>query len=104
MDARTEGRHADQEDALKKAVDLVGQLDELLPLRVKERYWLAYAQRIQKKYEDAISCYDWLIGLAPTYDSLKLTDKSSLYYRLRRSYTLWNVFAPCGNCRGGTPE
>ena len=69
IDARTEGRYADQEDALKKVVDLVDGLEEP-HLRVKERYWLADAQRLQDKYKEAISIYEWLIGRVPNSESL----------------------------------
>lgn len=79
-DARREGHYATTERLLEQAVATAERLDDL-PLLVKERAWLADAQRMQGKYMQAIATYTWLIGLATDPDqSRRVANEDSLWY------------------------
>ena len=63
LDAEDEGQYATMEQLLEHAVSVAQRLNDL-PLLIKERYWLAYAQDMQSKDLQAVATYSWLIGLA----------------------------------------
>jgi tetratricopeptide (TPR) repeat protein len=78
IDADDEAQFATTERLLEHAVSIAQKLDDL-PLLIKERLWLAYAQEMQGKYLQALTTYGWLTSLAndPTSSQL-LTDLNTL--------------------------
>ncbi len=80
MDANDEGQYATMERLLEQAVATAQRLDNL-PLLVKEREWLADAQRMQSKDTQALATFTWLIGLASDpARSHQVSDEDSLWY------------------------
>jgi hypothetical protein len=80
MDAHAEGQYATMERLLAQAVHSAERLDDL-PLLVRERFWLATAQRMQGQHVAAMSTYTWLIGLATDpRQSQRVADAESLWY------------------------
>src|SRR5215469_16714919 len=79
-DAHKEGQFATMERLLEHAVSVAQRINDL-PLLIKERYRLAYAQDMQSKDIQALATYSWLIALAtdPTFSQL-LTDSNSLWF------------------------
>ena len=96
-DAHTEGQYATAERLLEQAVATARRLGDL-PLLIKERFWLAVAQRMQGKYVQALATYTWLIGLAsdPAAGG-QVTDEGSLWY-------LANAFMDFVECGLFLPE
>ncbi len=80
MDAKDEGQYATMERLLEQAVATAQRLDDP-PLLVKERSWLAAAQRMQGKGTQALATFTWLIGLATDpARSRQVADEGSLWF------------------------
>jgi tetratricopeptide (TPR) repeat protein len=80
IDAYADGRYGDVENKLNGIIK-PPQLEVLLQ-QVKEYYWLATAQRMQGKYNEAIGTYKKLIELVSNtaYKAILEVDNPSLFY------------------------
>lgn len=79
MDACQEALYATMEQLLIEAVNTAEQLDDL-PLLIEERFWLASAQRMQGRAQEAITTYVWLIGLATDPAAGRDLPEDTLWY------------------------
>jgi tetratricopeptide (TPR) repeat protein len=79
-DCRDELQYAKAEKLSQRAADLAEQINDL-SLMIHNRFWLATAQRMQSKYQEALGTFTWLIEVAYNPDlNRELNDND-----------LWNV-------------
>jgi hypothetical protein len=56
-------QYAKAEKLSQRAADLAEQINDL-SLMIRNRFWLATAQRMQSKYQEALGTFTWLIEVA----------------------------------------
>jgi tetratricopeptide (TPR) repeat protein len=78
-DCVEELQYAKAEKLSQRAADLSEQIDDL-SLTIENRYWLATAQRMQKKRQAALSTSTWLIEVAYSSELSQELSENDLFY------------------------
>jgi tetratricopeptide (TPR) repeat protein len=78
-DCQDELQYAKAEKLSQRAADLAEQINDL-SLMIRNRFWLAAAQRMQGKLQEALDTFTWLIEVAYNPDLNRELNDNDLWY------------------------